>query len=667
MSAQRDYREDDGADFRESLQADAQTLANRGFASNFCAAWLAFWRWALVVHGERLEEASRLTFPDTKPKTAEKIVAGVSRSTMALLSAAVRADKFKSQRRRFACASWMLESYRDGLELVSDELPPEERKKRRANLSRYWRRRWADLHLFMCVTQLPLVTREAKDWQANRERHDAAAYVEQASELLFEVMGRGGWRRGVSRVRVFELAVESAVENFRARFGDYAPGYVMPEPRADADAPAPKGEAAPRRGRLIPFPKVRAKLAEAVEAFMACAYGGQVTPEEADAFLAELAPAVEIAARIVSAKEDGVTSADTGGNEPAKSTPVSDEANPVFSGEFEVPAPVSADKNIRIEDPALVTLDAFLAAFRPDPAEPLRLRAFAPKEAPEDDPRFWARDGRKFPTTRRALASGGAMLAKLREVNRAHGVYFVVNQGGDCDADITRVTAFFAEADEGTIAEQHANLDACPLPPNVRVETRKSVHAYWLAAPGCSIEEWREVQRRLIHYFKADPKIKNPSRVMRLPHFNHVCYTGGQLDFKTVTLAAFDTSRRFTAAELLAAFPAPPAPPRPRPFDVRRAGVSPGGLEEHKRELGARIAAHESAGRNSSGNWDCRGVCHGGKGHTGLFYNPSRNTVTCNAQMPCDLATISRAFGMKMPGMTPGVPRVNDGRERGTI
>ena len=38
MSAQPHYTPDDGPDFGESLRADADTLAARGFASNLCAA-----------------------------------------------------------------------------------------------------------------------------------------------------------------------------------------------------------------------------------------------------------------------------------------------------------------------------------------------------------------------------------------------------------------------------------------------------------------------------------------------------------------------------------------------------------------------------------------------------------------------------------------------------
>ena len=57
------------------------------------------------------------------------------------------------------------------------------------------------------------------------------------------------------------------------------------------------------------------------------------------------------------------------------------------------------------------TLSGFLAAFFPDEYEPIHLRAFAPKKAPGDEPRFAARQviaSRHAPgtmsTTRRLVA-----------------------------------------------------------------------------------------------------------------------------------------------------------------------------------------------------------------------------------------------------------------------
>src|SRR5690349_15390841 len=138
----------------------------------------------------------------------------------------------------------------------------------------------------------------------------------------------------------------------------------------------------------------------------------------------------------------------------------------------------------------------FLSAFFSDPSETIRLRAFAAKG------RDAVVSARSFGVTRDQLTTLSDLHEKLIQANEERGLYFVVNAGGDTDAEIVRFNAFFVENDELPITQQHAQLDSCPLVPSIRVETLKSVHAYWLINGGCSKSEWRDIQQRLIDYFK---------------------------------------------------------------------------------------------------------------------------------------------------------------------
>jgi hypothetical protein len=222
------------------------------------------------------------------------------------------------------------------------------------------------------------------------------------------------------------------------------------------------------------------------------------------------------------------------------------------------------------------TLTQFLAAFFPDEKEKIRLRMFPPRGVTGDAHKH---------TVFREWFTRPKPQEKLKAWNKTHGMYFVVNAGGDCDAAITggeekgvvyppgRFTACFAEDDERPIADQHARLDAGPLQPSIRIETGKSVHAYWLLAgdnPGDACEaDWREVQHRLIAYFGGDDMIKNPSRVLRLPYFDHVSKDGAR---KKIRLVVFEPDLRYALADLLAAFPQAPggsaAEQRARPAEA---------------------------------------------------------------------------------------------------
>jgi hypothetical protein len=285
-----------------------------------------------------------------------------------------------------------------------------------------------------------------------------------------------------------------------------------------------------------------------------------------------------------------------------------------------------------------IRTSAFLNAFR-EPDESLSLRAFKPKKAP-DTPENSAQ---KWTTTLFDLIANRELLVELRRKNQNCGIYFVVNRGGDSDAEITRYTAFFAEADNCPISEQHTAFDSAPLQPSIRVETRNSVHAYWSIAGECVESEWRDVQRRLIAYFDSDPKIINPSRVMRVPGFDHLHLNGNGLERKKVSVHTFEPERRFTVAEMCDAFPAP------KPENVSQGQQTPtnGTFEYHEdrhAELCQRIMSRGK--RNSKGNYDARGICHHGTGNKGLVYFPSSGAIVCNAEPKCDYFSILRAEGL---------------------
>jgi len=148
--------------------------------------------------------------------------------------------------------------------------------------------------------------------------------------------------------------------------------------------------------------------------------------------------------------------------------------------------------------------------------------------------------------------------AELHELNiqELQGIFFVVNKGGHKDADITTITAHFVEADDLSLEDQYQNLMAFSLPPSIIVKTRKSLHGYWLIDDGENPEvlgKFKVIQQSLAAFFKGDPVIANPSRVMRLPGFYHQ-----KQEPVLVTCLKFDTGLRYTQAQLMNALPVEP-------------------------------------------------------------------------------------------------------------
>jgi len=664
--------------WQEKYQADAATLEARGHTSNFCGAWIAFWSHVAREHGPALEaESAKMRARKGLPgESREQILEKVRGAAMALMGALIRSDsKTKTRLRRDKIPAWQLECARRGRSVDFAGVPKEEKTRCQNNLSRAWREVWPYVHMLQRATRLPLFLKDGRSFKGNKRTAEAAYYTDYLSDIFGEIIMLKNTVRGV-RVARFEKAAALALARFRKetehecedrkqcqRPHVFAPedgkehkgnpgsgvADILDELGVGSDDELPGG--ARPRAKVISFVKAKEKILAGVQIACARANAGRLTPDEAEQLVTMLAPVVEIAMHArASAKGSGVPSEDLtqpesedGLPETAEFVPPTQNEKCDFPAENEESCTPPEDVFLRRDDPAKVTLDDFLTAFFPDPYEDINLRAFRPKDAPEDEARF---SPRKWRTCREALACDEALLAELHEANRTRGIYVVINSGGDKANDINRINGFFAEMDEGTLAEQHAKYDACPIPPPTRVETLKSVHGHWPAMRGARLDEFDSIQRLLIHHFKSDPKIKDRSRVMRLPGFNHVAYNAGLLSYKPVTIAAFDPSRRFTAAEMLAAFPAvSEAEPKPQRAPKTIIELT-GDFEDYKREIGAQICSHPTARLNGRGNWDCRAVCHNGKGSTGLFYDPSQNFVWCNAELSCDLDTIARAVGV---------------------
>ena len=291
----------------------------------------------------------------------------------------------------------------------------------------------------------------------------------------------------------------------------------------------------------------------------------------------------------------------------------------------------------------------FLTAFFPNENEKIYFRTFKAKDAPKET----EIQARKFESTISNLPKDIAIRKQLVELNEKCGVYFVVNSGGNSDVEISRYNAFFVENDNRSIEEQHLALDNAPIQPNVRNETKKSVHAFWLVDGDCSEEDWREIQARLIHYFDGDKQNVNPSRCMRLPFFNHVSFNGNEPEYKTVEITAFDSEKRFTVEEMKNAFPKIEIFEELKSISEPVTTVTSVTASEQKfeswaelnGELGLRIIQNSSRVR-SNGNYQMKCPVHNGNSEDSLFFNPITKVIRCTND--CEHSDILNALGLPL-------------------
>jgi hypothetical protein len=304
-----------------------------------------------------------------------------------------------------------------------------------------------------------------------------------------------------------------------------------------------------------------------------------------------------------------------------------------------------------------MSITEFLSAFEDNEFLPMCFERIRPKGYQKAHEReqiafydFWNQE---------EIKTSADVQKQIKEFNRLFGWYFAPNRlevGKTKKDDVTKFNAFFCESDNLSLKEQHAQLDTLPLQPSIRVETSKSVHAYWLIDGICSLENWTDVQCRLIKFFNADEKIKNPNRVMRLPFLNHVSIIGGEYRYKRVELVEFDKAVRYTAEELQEVLP---AVPKPKTYDYD----SPGYLdtwEKVNQELRWRISQHPTYHQKQNGWGECKGVCHDGKSSRAIQVNLRSGAVVC--LNGCSYDAVLNAFGLSKPekpssGIIPRVER----------
>jgi hypothetical protein len=279
-----------------------------------------------------------------------------------------------------------------------------------------------------------------------------------------------------------------------------------------------------------------------------------------------------------------------------------------------------------------MSVGEFLKEFYPDESEVIHGRLIRAKNTDV----FPA--AKKVPFSIRELRTNRDLQTELKKWNQTHGVYFTVNAGGDSDEEINRINAIFCEIDDRPLVEQHDLYDMSPMPPSIRLETRNSVHAYWLLDEYLTPNEFTVLQKGLIKFFKADDKLCNPSRVMRVPFFNHVAKIGGQYEYKPITIHSYN-SNRFNYSDLFNAYPwsSPPV----KKFEKRVFANSE--HDEQNAELIRRIQSTSMYHSNGQYGYT-RGRCHDGKGNNGIFVHLASGAVKCF--FGCKWKEIAESFGV---------------------
>ena len=327
-------------------------------------------------------------------------------------------------------------------------------------------------------------------------------------------------------------------------------------------------------------------------------------------------------------------------------------------------------------------LDLFARTLGYQPGDRLYVRALLPKQlsdelAIEHGLKFELEENgqkRLIPNTRRGYLTVGDWsfthlrkskepavyadgIATLTELNQqGRGIYFVVNSGGERDAEITAARSLFWENDERTKAEQMAQVRTAGLAIGAIVETNKSLHCYSpLDRPLHNLDEWTTLQERVIQRMDSDAAIRNRSRLMRLPGFDHVRVQDDALVFSPVTLQHIDPVAKATVEEIDAQLPLwdvarwePPskeakakgqAASKPR----QGAAVAPSMAADNPWDI-RNFAQYLNGDQHSQSGWlEVQCPEHGGEGYSGNSLHINEQTGQYKCHGGCDSQAVYTA------------------------
>ena len=122
---------------------------------------------------------------------------------------------------------------------------------------------------------------------------------------------------------------------------------------------------------------------------------------------------------------------------------------------------------------------------------------------------------------------------EINRYNKKKDIYFIPNIGGTKTKDITEFKTFFIDLDCGRDENgnyyslnkvrrfkeaQLVKIDNFEIKPNIVVETRNGLHAYWFIHDKIDFELWSKIENAFVKYFNSDKKVKSPANQMRVPN-----------------------------------------------------------------------------------------------------------------------------------------------------
>lgn len=112
---------------------------------------------------------------------------------------------------------------------------------------------------------------------------------------------------------------------------------------------------------------------------------------------------------------------------------------------------------------------------------------------------------------------------KARKLNAdGYGIFFTPNSfnGARRAENIKKINYWYIDIDKCNKEDAFKKLLKSPALPTFIIETKNGYHVYWKAI-NATVDNFEDIEKRLIYKFNADPAVKDLPRLLRMPSYNH--------------------------------------------------------------------------------------------------------------------------------------------------
>ena len=152
---------------------------------------------------------------------------------------------------------------------------------------------------------------------------------------------------------------------------------------------------------------------------------------------------------------------------------------------------------------------------------------------------------------------------------KGYGIFHSVNEftGGRRTTHLEKLRYFYVDLDKGSKRSMVRLIEEGLIPTRV-VESKNGFHIYWQVRGKVSVEDYKEILKRLIWHYKGDKNAADVTRILRTPGYYHLKDPSSPFLVRIVFEASAADPISYGVSQMRYWFE--PVPEKPQPHQIHK-------------------------------------------------------------------------------------------------